>query len=108
MNAFGYTALAANREGKLFRRDWVDIDAPATAIEAHVAVNERENGVIPSETYVSARQKFCAALANNDVARDDHLAAEFFHTQALADAVAAVLNATLSFFVSHGLRLFGF
>jgi len=39
MNAFGYTALAANREGKLFRRDWVDINAPATAIEAHVAVH---------------------------------------------------------------------
>jgi len=39
---------------------------------------------------------------------DDHLAAEFFNAQPLADAVAAVLNAALSFFVSHDLRFFRF
>src|SRR5882762_11090866 len=108
MNAFRYTALAANREGNLFRRNWIDIDAATSAIEANIAVNQRENRVIASEADVFARLKFRAALAHDDVAGDDHLAAEFFYAQPLADAVAAVLDAALSFFVSHDLRFFRF
>src|SRR5437016_4531890 len=106
MNAFRYTALVANREGNLFRRHWIDIDAATSAIEANVSVNQRENCVVASEADVFARLKFRAALAHDNVAGDDHLAAEFFYAEPLTDAVAAILNAALSFFVSHDLRFF--
>ena len=38
-----------------------------------------------------------SALANDDVSGHDHLAAKSFYAQSFADAVAAVLNAALSF-----------
>src|SRR6266571_1164142 len=38
----------------------------------------------------------------------DQRAAESFYTEPLANAVAAVLNAALSFFMSHDLRFFRF
>ncbi len=107
MKATRYTALAANREGKLrrlFRGDRIDIDPPSGAIESHVAVNQREDCVIAAKANVLARQKFRAALANNDVAGHDQLAAESFYTETLANAVATILNAALSFFVCHNLR----
>ena len=71
------------------------------AIETHAPINQSENCVITPEPNVFARQKFCAALTYNDVARHNRLAAEFFHTQPFADAVAPVLNAALSFLMSH-------
>src|SRR5256885_11607182 len=108
MNAFGYTALAANREGKLFRSDWIDVHAATSAIEPNVAVDERENRVIAAEPNIFAGLKFRAALANDNVAGDDHLATEFFHAEPFANAIAAVLNAALSFFMCHGLRFFRF
>ena len=101
MNAFGYTALAANREVKLFRRNRIDINATAAAIEPHATVDQRENRVIATEADVFSGKKLRAALANNDVARDHHLTAESFDAEPFADAVPAVLNAALSFFVSH-------
>jgi len=71
------------------------------AIETHAPVNQGENRVITSEPDVFPRQEFCAALTHNDVAGHNHLAAEFFDTQPFADAVTPVLNAALSFFMSH-------
>src|SRR6266446_10926822 len=111
MKATRYTALAANREGKLrrlFRGDRIDIDPPSGAIESHVPVNQREDCVIAAKANVLARQKFRAALANNDVAGHYQLAAESFYAETFADAVAAVLNAALSFFMSHDLGFFRF
>ncbi len=102
MNAFGYTALASGiGKGKLFRRDRIDVHPATRAIEANAAVNQRENRVIAAEADVFARQKLGAALADDDVAGDDQFAAKFLHAEPLADAVAAVLNAALSFFMSH-------
>ena|SRR5438270_5482583 len=98
---FGYTALAVNREGNLFRRDWIDIDAATTTIEADVPINQREDRVIAAEPNVFSRLKLRAALAKNNVAGQDSLAAETFYPEPFADAVATVLNAALSFFVSH-------
>ncbi len=105
MKLFGYTALAENREGKLFRRDRVDIHAATATIETNVAVNERENRVIAAETDVFARLKFRAALANNNVAGQNHLTAKSFYAESLADAIATVLNAALSFFMCHWKKL---
>jgi len=105
MKATGYTAVWANREGKrLFRSDWIDVDPSSAAIEADATVDERENRIIAAEADIFARQKFRAALADNDVAGDHGLAAEPFYTEPFADAVPAILNATLSFFMSHDLR----
>jgi len=103
-----YTGLASNREGKLFCRGRVDIDASSAAIEPDVAVDQSENRVITAEADVFSRQEFCAALADNDIAGKNHLAAKSLYAETFADAVAAVLNAALSFFVSHGLGFFGF
>jgi len=56
MKATRYTALGANREGKrLFRSDRIDVDPSSAAIEADVAVDQRENRVIAAEADVFAR-----------------------------------------------------
>src|SRR5438045_1686667 len=75
-----------------FRRDWrtllrcdrLDVHASPRAIEAHLAVDQREDGVITAEPDVFARQKFRAALSDDDVAGDDYFAAKFFHAQPFA------------------------
>src|SRR5438045_1416478 len=77
------------------------IHPPSAAIEAHVPVYQSENCVIATEPNVSSGQKFCAALTHNDIAGYNRFAAEFFDTQAFADAVASVFNTALSFFMSH-------
>ena len=79
----------------------IDIHAPACAIEPNIPIDERKNGVIAAETDVLARQKFRPALAHDDVPGHDQFAAKSFYAQAFADAVAAVLDAALSFFMSH-------
>src|SRR5204862_898006 len=92
----------------LFRSNRIDVDPPSAAIEADVAVDQCENSVITTEADVLSRQKFRAALADDDVAGHDQLAAESFYTETLANAVAAVLDAALSFFMSPDLRFLRF
>jgi len=101
IKAIGYTAVAANREGKLFRWERIDVHAAAASIESDVSVYQRENGVIAAETDISSGKKLRPALAHDDIASQNHLAAKSFYAEPFADAVAAVLNAALSFFVSH-------
>src|SRR6516164_8551729 len=103
-----YTGLASNREGKLVCRGRGDSDGSSAAIEPDAAVDQSENRVITAEADVFSGQEFCAALADNDIAGENHLAAKSLYAETFADAVAAVLNAALSFFVSHGLGFFGF
>ncbi len=45
--------------------------------------------------------KFAAALADEDAAGGYGLAAKFFYAEALADAVASVFDAALTFFMCH-------
>jgi len=108
MKEIRYTAVAEDREANLFRRDWIDIDPASSAIEADVAVDQRKDRVIAAEPNILAGLKLCPALADNDVACHDHLASEFLNPEPFADAVPAVLNATLSFFVSHDLGFLRF
>src|SRR4029077_16416612 len=108
MKASGYTARATNREGKLFRRNRIDIDTTPAAIEANAAVDERENRVVATESNVLARKELGAALANDNVAGQNRFAAKSFYTETLADAIAAVLNAALSFLMCHGLGFLRF
>src|SRR3979411_1883322 len=82
------------KRGKaLLRGDRLDVHPPPRSIEAHLAVDEREDCVIPAQAYVLAGKELRPALANNDVAGKHNFAAKFFHTQPLADAVPAVLDA---------------
>jgi len=88
--------------------DRINVHAAAFAVETDLAVDEGEDGVISPETDILAGQELRAALADDDVAGDDGLAAEFFHAETLANAVASVLNTALTFFMCHKLELFGF
>jgi hypothetical protein len=87
--------------GLAIGHQWVNIYAPPGTVEAHASIDERKNRVIPSESDILPRQEFCPALANDNVAGDHLFAAEFFDTQPFANAVPAILNAALSFFMSH-------
>jgi hypothetical protein len=101
----GYTAGESKPESTiacLFSGgDGIDIHPPPGAIEADVSIHQRENCVIAAESYVFSWQKLRPTLADNDITGNDQLAAESFHTQPFADAVAAVFDAALSFFMSH-------
>ena len=88
---------------QLLGSDWIYIDPTPSAIEANIAIDQRENGIIAAEADVLARQKLGSALTDNDIAGHDQFAAESFYAEAFANAIAAVLNAALSFFMSHDL-----
>ena len=80
----------------------VDIHTTTGAVEANLAVDERKDGVVATEADVATGKELCATLADDDVTGDDSLVTEFLHAEALADAVASVLDASLSFFMCHG------
>ena len=79
----------------------IDVDAPVAAVEADVAVGKGEEGVVPAHADVVAGVEFGAALADEDGAGEDELAAVAFHAEALAVAVAAVACRSLTFFMCH-------
>ena len=81
--------------------DGIDIDAATVLVETHFAFDEGVNRVITTNTDVLAGVPLGAALAEDDVAGNNFLAAKFFHSAALALAIATVLDATLSFFMGH-------
>src|SRR6266480_741523 len=85
----------------LLRRNRIDIHSSSRPIEAHVPIDQRKNGVVATKSDVFTRQKFRPPLPHNNVTGDNQLAPKFLHAQSLADAIAPVLYATLSFFVSH-------
>ena len=95
----------AESDWLFFGHERIHVHPPTAAIKPNVAVQQRKDCVVAAEPDVLAGQKLCPALAHNDVAGHNHFAAEFFYTQPLADAVAAILNAALSCFVSHFLRI---
>ena len=90
---------SANRQ--LLRQQGIDIHPSSRPVEAHVSIDQGKNRVVATEADILARQKFRSALPDNDVAGDNQLAPKFFDAQPLADAIAPILYATLSFFVSH-------
>ena len=62
----------------------LDVDAAATLVEVDIALCTCMDGVILAHEHVVTRVPLGAALADDDIAGDDFLAAEFFHTEALA------------------------
>src|SRR5271156_2617179 len=74
-----------------------DVDLAVGAVKLDHAVDEREERVVATHADIGPGAKTGAALADQDVAGDDSLAAKFFHAEALADAVAPVAYAALTF-----------
>ena len=60
------------------------------ALELHVTVYQRENRVVAAETDIGAGLPTGAALADDDVAGNDRLAAVFLHAEAAAFRIAPV------------------
>lgn len=96
-------ALLPDSVGGNFRRS--HIDAATIAVEKNPALNEGENRVVSAKSDIAPWLPFRATLADDDVAGNDDLTTELFHTEAFALAVAAVLDASLSLLVCHGLFL---
>src|SRR5690606_3160172 len=65
------------------------------------AVGQREQGVVLADADVVARVVLGAALADDDVAREDGLAAVALDTQSFGFGVAAVTGTAAGFFVCH-------
>jgi hypothetical protein len=78
-----------------------DVDPATGAIKTYLAVDQGENGVIAAEPNIFARQELRAPLPDNDVTGNNGLTAELLYAQSLADAIATVFDASLSFFMSH-------
>ena len=66
-----------------------------------MTVHKGPDRVITTETDIAAGFELGATLAEDDIAGDDRLAAEFFHAEAFADTIASVFDAALSFFMGH-------
>ena len=84
---------------------WNDIHSATGTIELHLAINEGPDGVIAAEADIQAGLELGSTLADDDVSGDDGFPAEFFHAESLADAIASVFDAALSFFMGHGILL---
>src|SRR5690606_35188486 len=73
----------------LFRRRGLRLDgdrgaAVAGGMERHRAFDQREQRVVLADADIAAGMPFGAALADDDVAGDDALAAELLHAEAAA------------------------
>ena len=93
-------ALVLGRSG--FRHD---IHPLAVLVKPDLTVHQREERPIAARADVLAGLEFRATLPDNDTACRDEFAAVRFHTEPLADAVAPVTNAALTFFMCHTERL---
>jgi len=71
------------------------------ALEFDFAVGEGEEGVIAADAYVKAGVELGSALADDDGAGGDLLAAVGFYAAVLGVAVAAVPGAALTLLVCH-------
>jgi hypothetical protein len=78
-----------------------NIDAAAVFVEQDFAIGEGKESPIAADADVFAGQKFAAALADEDAASGNELAAKLFYAEAFADAVATVTYAALTFFMCH-------
>src|SRR5271157_1126121 len=71
------------------------------ALELNLAVDQREDGVIAPEADILSRLPLGATLAEDDVARNNHLAAVLLDAEPPAFGVAAVARGAACLFVCH-------
>jgi hypothetical protein len=81
---------------------WEDMNTAIAAVELYFAVDEGEERPVAAGADVIASAEPGAALADDDTAGSDELAAESFDTETFADAVAAVPATASTFLMSHG------
>merc|ERR1712173_311299 len=79
-------------------------------VESHNTVGKREQGVVLAHADIGTRIELGAALAHDDVAGDDVLAAELLHAKATTGRITTVTRRTACFFMCHRPRslLLGF
>src|SRR3954454_22588119 len=97
----GGLGLGRGRFGRGCRRLDRDVGALAALAEADLALGHGVDRVVAAHADVGAGVPFRAALADDDVARDDPLAAVLLDAEPLAGRVAAVARATAGFLVCH-------
>jgi hypothetical protein len=78
-----------------------DVHAAALLVKLDLAIREGEQRPVATDTDVLAGDELAAALADDDAAGGDEFATKSFYAEALAYAIAAVLYATLTFFMCH-------
>src|SRR5258706_15560017 len=78
-----------------------DVHAATVFVELHRAALECEERPIAARADIRARHELAAALADDDAAGSDDFAAIRLHAETLADAVASVPYAALTFFMCH-------
>src|SRR5687768_9793048 len=101
-----HSPCRTNGRARLFggrlARDHGDVGPAAGAgAEAHAAFDQREQGVIAAHADVPAGMPARPALADDDVAGHDALAAEFLDPEALARRVAPVPRAAACLLMRH-------
>lgn len=67
-----------------------DVDLAMQLVEGYPAIFQSEKSVVAAHADVCARVEASAALANDDVTRDDDFAAEFLDAEAFGIAIAPV------------------
>ena len=85
---YGSTVLFGR--GLRHRKDGYEHAAFGFGVEFHATIGESEQGMILADADVLARMPLCAALARENIAGDDALAAEQLDPKPLARRVAAV------------------
>ena len=73
----------------------------ALLFEFDVTVGFCIKRMVPADPYIDTRMKPRAALAHDDIARNNLLTAVYLHAQAFGFGVATVLATTACFFMSH-------
>ena len=87
-------------DGKALRL-FEDVDLAVGAVELDEPVGQREERVVASDADIGPGAETGAALADEDVAGDDRFTAKFLDPETLADAVAPVAYAALTFFMRY-------
>ena len=80
---------------------WKYVDTMTALVENNLAVHKREKGPIAAGADILARHELRPALTDENAACSDMFAAEAFHAQAFADAIASVTNTALTFLMCH-------
>ena len=78
-----------------------NVHAMAAFVEHDLAIREREQGPVAPGADVAAGDELGAALADDDATGRDELPAKSFYAQSLANAVAPVTDAALTFLMCH-------
>ena len=78
-----------------------DVHPAAVLVERDFPIDQCEQGPIATGADILTGDKFRPSLANQDAARGHEFPAKSLYAEALADAVASVADAALTFLMCH-------